>query len=489
MSAERERVNDMGLYILLAVLAVLVMFICILLIRAALAAKKAEPIGEKPVYTTEQEDIENGERLMKMIECQTVSSREIYDDTEFAKLRAAVKELFPLLHERAEIKYFSEDCWVYKISGRDESRNILLMSHHDVVAATGDWTHEKFGEISDGKIWGRGTVDTKTSLFAELSAVEELLAEDFEPACNLYIASGHNEEIFGDGIHEAVKYFEKQGIEFELAIDEGGGVISAPIDGIDCKCAMIAVHEKGYHRINVRAVQGDSEGLTLSDNPVTRVSKFIAEVSALKLTIKMPAQVREMFTALLPYMNFPLRLIFANLWCFEPLLIKLMPKINSQAAAMLGTTCVFGNIESKKGKTPRDNECSASALIRYIDEEDLVGDMEKIRELAKKYALEITEPADGHEFHRPADTGSRAFKYVCRCARDVFPHAAVAPFVLAAGTDARWMSDVCPCTLRFAPIDINMQQFNSVHSVDENIDLSAIGAAIEFYKEVIGNYK
>ena len=119
---------------------------------------------------------------------------------------------------------------------------------------------------------------------------------------------------------------------------------------------MIAVHEKGYHRINVRAVQGDSEGLTLSDNPVTRVSKFIAEVSALKLTIKMPAQVREMFTALLPYMNFPLRLIFANLWCFEPLLIKLMPKINSQAAATLGTTCVFGSIESKKGKTPRDNE-------------------------------------------------------------------------------------------------------------------------------------
>ena len=80
----------MGLYILLAVLAVLVIFICVLLIRAALAAKKAEPIGEKPVYTTEQEDIENGERLMKMIECQTVSSREIYDDTEFAKLRAAV---------------------------------------------------------------------------------------------------------------------------------------------------------------------------------------------------------------------------------------------------------------------------------------------------------------------------------------------------------------------------------------------------------------
>lgn len=82
---------------------------------------------------------------------------------------------------------------------------------------------EKFGEISDGKIWGRGTVDTKTSLFAELSAVEELLAEDFDPACNLYIASGHNEEIFGDGIHEAVKYFEKQGTNLNLSSTRAAG--------------------------------------------------------------------------------------------------------------------------------------------------------------------------------------------------------------------------------------------------------------------------
>ena len=56
----------MGVYIFLAVLAALVIFVGILLIRTALAAKKAEPIGKKPVYTTEREDTENGERLMKM---------------------------------------------------------------------------------------------------------------------------------------------------------------------------------------------------------------------------------------------------------------------------------------------------------------------------------------------------------------------------------------------------------------------------------------
>ena len=174
-----------GLYVLVALLICLVVFLAILVIRAATIKRKAEKIEQPLVFHSEEEDLEYAQRLMKMIECKTVSSREIYDDTEFAKLRAVMKELFPLVHERAEIKYFSEDCWVYKIEGVDTNRNILLMSHHDVVAATGEWSHEPFGEIDDGVIWGRGTVDTKTSLFAEFSATEELLNDGYIPPCNL----------------------------------------------------------------------------------------------------------------------------------------------------------------------------------------------------------------------------------------------------------------------------------------------------------------
>lgn len=117
-----------------------------------------------------------------MIQCRTVSVKDSYDDTEFQKLRHVMAELFPTVHKTAEKMTFSDDCWIYKIKGKDESRNIMLMSHHDVVDATGEWQYDGFsGEIADGKIWGRGTVDTKTPLFAEFSALEELLNEGFEP--------------------------------------------------------------------------------------------------------------------------------------------------------------------------------------------------------------------------------------------------------------------------------------------------------------------
>ena len=46
--------------------------------------------------------LDYAKRLQKMIQCKTVSVRDSFDDTEFAKLRGAMEELFPLIHEKAK---------------------------------------------------------------------------------------------------------------------------------------------------------------------------------------------------------------------------------------------------------------------------------------------------------------------------------------------------------------------------------------------------
>ena len=55
---------------------------------------------------------------------------------------------------------------------------VMFMNHHDVVEADGiDWLYPPFsGTIADGKVWGRGTLDTKGGLWAMLQAAEELIA-------------------------------------------------------------------------------------------------------------------------------------------------------------------------------------------------------------------------------------------------------------------------------------------------------------------------
>ncbi|MBR5441323.1 MAG: M20/M25/M40 family metallo-hydrolase [Clostridia bacterium] len=473
-----------GLIFLIAVLG----FLAVLVINAVRVKSTARRLGERRTFSSPEKQLEYAERLGRMIRCETVSHKDSYDDTEFRKLRNTVEELFPEIHKRCERLTFSQDCWVYILRGADPNRNIMLMSHHDVVGAEGEWKHPPFcGQVYDGALWGRGAVDTKTPLFAELQALEELLSEGYEPPCNVYIGSSHNEEIGGDGIPEALKYFEKEGITFETILDEGGAVIDPPLAGMNCKCAMLAVHEKGIHRLVFTAEEGTShKGLTANINtPVARMSAFIAEVNKEKpFVTRLYPQVKAILTHLAPYTPFIFRLVLGNLWCFGGIIKNLMPKLNPQAGAMVGTSCTFHEIKGSYD----DKKCVAKATLRYVDDKDFQKDLEEINRLAQKYNITVAE-GENNEYHKPADMSKPQFAYTRDCIAEIFPHVASAAYILPAGTDARHLSDICDCVIRFAPITMNAQQFGSVHSENENIDVEVISEAIAFYKHYLKNYK
>ena len=467
--------------------AAIIVFLLVLSYNAVKSKKKARKLTEEKIHLTEKQQLAYAQRLAEMIKCKTVSVRDSYDDTEFAKLRATVEMLFPLVCQKAEKMTFSDDCWIYKIEGKDKSRNIMLMSHHDVVAENGKWKHNPFGgEIIDGVIHGRGTVDTKTSLFAEFQAVEELLSEGFIPECNLYIGSSHNEEIFGDGMKLAAEYFQQNGIEFETVLDEGGGIIDPPVSLVKSKCAMVATHEKGRRTLVCTAKQGISKAFALNKKaPITRMSKFIAEIESKNIFIaRLHPEVKAMFEGLCPYIPFAARLVCANLWCFGKLIVKVAPLLTSQAATMLGTTMTVTDV---KGSTA-DKICTANIYLRFIDAADFEKDLETLRKIANKHGIEITE-GGLNESYLPADMKSKGFEYTSKCIGEVFPHVANSVYLLPAGTDARHFTRISPCALRFAPIEMNNQQFDSVHNPDENLSVKAVGNAVVFYKHFVKNYK
>lgn len=467
---------------------IVVVFLLVLIINALRVKLTARKLTPRKQHKTPEEQREYALKLGKMIKCETVSVEGSFDDTEFKKLRDVMAVLFPLVHKTAEKMTFGDDCWIYKIKGKDQSRNIMIMSHHDVVAVEGEWKYPGFcGEIHDGALWGRGTVDTKTPLFAEFMALEELLGEGFQPETNVYIGSSHNEEIGGDGIPLALEYFKKEGIEFETVLDEGGAIISPPLPDIKCNCAMMAVHEKGRYTLNCYAKDGGGhKGLAANSNtPVARMSAFITEVNSKNIFIKrLYPQVKAMFTQLCPYTPFVMTLLFSNLWCFGGLLKTLMPKVNAQAGSMVGTTCSFNDINMNK----EEKVCSSKAFIRCVDDKDLEKDLAKIKKIADKYGIELV-PGENNEYFTPADLNHKAFHYTRACVADVFPDVVSAAYILPAGTDARHLCEICKCVIRFAPIEMNDQQFASVHSENENMSLESIANSVVFYKHYIKNYK
>ena len=183
--------------------------------------------------------------LSDMVNCKTVFTRDGTNNSEYEKFYSVFQKSFPNLTEKAERLTFGDGCFCYVVKGKEAVKNVMLMSHHDVVDGDDEWKTDPFvAEIVGDSLFGRGTIDTKTPLFAELQAAEELLAENYDfNGINLYIASSHNEEVCGDGAVLMVDYFKKNNVFFDVILDEGGAITEGMIPTVSAKSAVVAVHE------------------------------------------------------------------------------------------------------------------------------------------------------------------------------------------------------------------------------------------------------
>ena len=432
------------------------------------------------------------EKLSRMIACKTVWTHEGVNRGEFQRFYGLMDELFPNLAAKAKKLVFGDGCFFYQIEGKNAKKNILLMSHHDVVDGSDDWKTDPFQPVEqDGYLYGRGTIDTKTPLFAQLQAAEELLAEGYDfDGINLYIGSSHNEEVCGDGMVLAARYFREEGFRFHMVLDEGGAITEGQIPGVSCKSAVVAVHEKSRHLFRCSAeieTKGHGGFGGSRDSAVERLSRFITEVSDKKEKIykgRFYPEVRATFERHVPYMDFPMNFLFGNIGIFAPIIKKIMMGVPA-ASAMLSTGLSFTTVSAGDLRDPqiRAKTAEATMFLRCVREADLYEGLEKIRAIGKKYGVTIEETE--RDYCVPTDFEGEAYKTVETLLHENFPDVAVVPFLLTAGTDARRFTDVADHILRFAPIDLNKKQFATIHAADEHIGIENVGQCVVFYKDLI----
>ena len=469
--------------VLAAVLFAIIALLVIAFVRMLVMPKKRSDYVPHP---DEKRALEYAGKLAEMVRYDTTSHQGVHDRERFLGFHKVLEEMFPLVHKNLE-KTEIDGNLLYKWEGKSHERPLVLMSHQDVVPAEGKWEHEPFsGDIADGKVWGRGSSDTKCSVFGFFQAVEEMLAEGYVPPNDVYLSSSCTEEWAGDGCPKIVDELKRRGVKPYLVCDEGGGIITDPIGGIKGNFAMVGVFEKGKADVRFTAKSsGGHASAPSAGSPIARLAEFVCDVEKHDpFRKKMLPEVSAMFETLAPYAGTGLRYVFGNLWLFKGLLTELMPKISAQGAAMLKTTIAFTMQTGSDAVNVMPQEATVSANMRFIPHQGMDESLAIIRKRAEKYGLSM-EIFHANDYSAPIDIKGEAFRTVCDVIDKTFPGVAGSPYVMTGATDARCYQEICSNVVRFAPVVYGPEQMKGMHGLNENIGYDCLPGCVDFYKNLI----
>jgi carboxypeptidase PM20D1 len=426
-------------------------------------------------------------RLQKAVQFKTVSysiSSEP-DSLEFTGLHQHLASAFPLVHTQLEKKTFRYSL-LYKWQGSDNTaKPVLLMSHLDVVpvddGTLADWEAPPFsGEIKNGNIYGRGTMDDKVSVLAILEAVEASLRAGLKPKRTLYLAFGHDEEVGGDrGAAVLANYLQEQGVKLECVIDEGGYVAENMIPGLDKPMAVINVAEKGYVSFELTiTTKGGHSSMPPADNTIGSLAAAIARLEANQFPYKSIPLIEKQIETVGPHLPFLQKLAFANAWLFGS---KILEGLNSHTTT--APTIIKGGVKDNVIPT------SASVVVNFrVMTGETTEEVQKhIVETINDDRITVKSVSNRNEPSPVSDYESSSYALMEKTIRQLMPTAIVTPGLVSGGTDTKHYQPMSENAYRFFPIRINSVNMTGFHGINEHLAVSNYKEIVQFYYQLIQN--
>lgn len=313
--------------------------------------------------------------------------------------------------------------------------NLCYAGHTDVVPVGDDaaWTVDPFGaQVISDKLYGRGAADMKTAIACFVAAVERFVSDQPEFAGAISLLITGDEE--GPAINGTKKLLG--------AIDEAGEVLDHCVVGEPTNPLVLGEMAKIGRRgsmngvITVAGMQGHVAYPHLADNPIPKLVKLLDKLSA--------------------------HVIDEGNDYFQPsnLEITTVDVGNPTENVIPGTAAARFNVRFNDDHTGASIEADIRALL------DGVGEAYTLETRVSAEAF-LTEPG-------------RLSAVVCEAVEAVTGR--VPELSTTGGTsDARFIKDYCPV------IEFGMAN-QSMHKVDEHVEIADIEALTEIYREVLVRY-
>ncbi|MBZ5584973.1 MAG: M20/M25/M40 family metallo-hydrolase [Acidobacteriia bacterium] len=358
--------------------------------------------------------------------------------------------------------------WVARLAGSGTRRPLLLMAHTDVAPAeAAQWSVAPFAaEAHGGFLYGRGSVDDKSLLAAELAVIVELKRSGRRLRRDIILAAEADEEEGSGGIRWlAQNAWEK--IDAEFAINEGGFATDLP-SGI--RLYRIETSEKAPTPmvLLVRGTAGHGS-LPRPDNAVVRLSRAVVRLADADQPVRLSAGTRRYLKELSRLPDYA--------W-LGPILPRLEdPDTAIPAANEIGRR--DADVEAQVRATVSPNTLRAGSVVNVIPAlaEALIDVRRLPNETSEEILARLRETV-------PSSLSTVLYRTMESVLREAAPRARVLPYMQRGATDGAFLRRK-GMDVYGAPLFAMDDRQNHPHGADERISLAEFDAGVRLLWKIV----
>jgi acetylornithine deacetylase/succinyl-diaminopimelate desuccinylase-like protein len=372
----------------------------------------------------------------------------------------------------------------------DPSRALLLVAHMDVVGVDKSrWTVDPFAAvIKDGYMYGRGSVDDKGMLAANLAAFIALKRSNAHINRDVIFLATADEEQGGEASIRMLiaKYWDKFAAGF--AINEGGHVVLN-----NGKVQYVAVQASEKVPVDVAVIARGPSGhasVPTKDNAVVHLAAAVAKIGSYTAPTRFTTIVRRYFEQLAPLEDDELAKWIRSLDTpdrgehAQRFISDANPLWNSMLRDTIAPTMLNAGVRANV----IPSEARAMINVRLLPGDTIDVLISDLTKLVNDPAIRFEVQPDAGLAAPPSSLESDFYATIVKAASQEFSGAPALPFLSSGATDSAQLRLHNVQAYGVSPFPMTDEDSRRVHADDERIPLASFAKGVDFLARIVTEF-
>jgi acetylornithine deacetylase/succinyl-diaminopimelate desuccinylase-like protein len=372
----------------------------------------------------------------------------------------------------------------------DPSRALLLVAHMDVVGVDkSKWTVDPFAAVvKDGYMYGRGSVDDKGMLAANLAAFISLKRSNARINRDVIFLATADEEQGGEASIRMLiaKYWDKFAAGF--ALNEGGRVVLN-----HGKVQYVAVQASEKVPVDVAVIARGPSGhasVPTKDNAVVHLAAAVAKIGGYTAPVRFTTIVRRYFEQLAPLEDDELAKWIRSLDTpdrgehAQRFISDANPLWNSMLRDTIAPTMLTAGVRANV----IPSEARAMINVRLLPGDTIDVLISDLTKLVNDPAIRFEVQPDAGLAAPPSSLESDFYATITKAASQEFSGAPVLPFLSAGATDSAQLRLHNVQSYGVSPFPMTDEDSRRMHADDERIPLASFEKGVDFLARIVTEF-